>query len=290
MDNQITMSYRDATGFIAHNMTNDYMFRYILQRNEKVLRGLISSLLHLDPKNIKKLTIRNPINLAEDITGKDFIMDIEVMMNDDSLINLEMQVTNKHNWAERSLSYLCRTFDQLYESQDYSEAFPVHHIGFLDFTLFPKYPEFYATYQMLNIKNYHLYSSKFSLSVVNLTKTELSTDEDRSHGIDYWARLFKANTWEEIKMLAENNEYLESAANSLYEANADRMVRERCRARREAERYERTLERDNKLLREKTIALEELNSNLEKRNSSLEERNSSLEERIKQLEAELFKK
>ena len=133
---------------------------------------------------------------------------------------------------------------------------------------------------MLNIKNHHLYSSKFSLSVINLTKTELATDEDRSFGVDYWARLFKANTWVEIKMLAENNEYLESAANSLYEANADRMVRERCRARREAERYERTLERDNKLLRE-------ANASLEERNSNLEERNSSLEERIKELENKL---
>ena len=45
-------------------------------------------------------------------------------------------------------------------------------------------------------------------------------------------------------MLAQDNEYLDAAANSLYEANADRMVRERCRARKEAERYERTLERD----------------------------------------------
>ena len=152
------------------------------------------------------------------------------------------------------------------------KTFPVHHIGFLDFTLFPEYPEFFSTYQTLNIKNHHLYSSKFSLSVINLTKTELATDEDRSFGVDYWARLFKANTWEEIKMLAENNEYLESAANSLYEAYADRMVRERCRACREAERYERTLERDNKLLREANASLEERNSNLKERNSSLEER------------------
>ena len=38
MENQIATSYRDATGVIAHNMTNDYMFRYILQKNEKVLR------------------------------------------------------------------------------------------------------------------------------------------------------------------------------------------------------------------------------------------------------------
>ncbi len=222
------------------------------------------------------MTIRNPINLSEDILGKDFIMDIEILMNDSTLINLEMQVNNRHNWSERSLSYLCRTFDQLYEGQDYNEALPVHHIGFLDFTLFPNYPEFYATYQMLNVKNHHLYSSKFSISVIDLTQIELATTDDKAYGIDYWARLFKAKTWEELKMLAKDNEYLESAANSLFEANADRMVQERCRARREAERRERTLERDIQVLKEK--------------NSSLEERNSNLEERIKKLEAELAKR
>ena len=207
-------------------------------------------------------------------------MDIKVLMNDNSLINLEMQVNNEHNWKERSLSYLCRTFDHLYRGQDYEEALPVYHIGFLDFSLFPDYPEFYATYQLLNIKNHTLYSSKFSLSVVNLNQTELATDEDRAFSIDYWARLFKVGTWEELKMLAKDNEYLDAAANSLYEANADWMVRERCIARKLAERRERTLERDIKLLKEE-------NFNLEERNSSLEERNSSLEERIKELERKL---
>ncbi len=277
MQNLIKKSYLTATGVISHNMTNDYMFRYILQKNEKVLKGLISSLLHIAPYTIKKIIIQNPINLSEDISGKDFIMDIEVIFNDDHLINLEMQVNNEHNWSERSLSYLCRTFDQLYQGQDYEEALPVHHIGFLDFTLFPEYPEFYATYQMLNIKNHHLYSSKFSLSVIDLNKTNLATEEDKAYGIDYWARLFKAKTWEELKMLAKDNEYLEAAANSLYEANEERMVRERCIARKLAERRERTLERDIKILKENI-------SNLEERNSSLEERNSSLEGRIKELE------
>ena len=60
-------------------------------------------------------------------------------------------------------------------------------------------------------------------------------------------------------MLAKDNEYLESAANSLFEANADRIVQERCRARREAERRERTLERDIKLLKDENTTLKEKN-------------------------------
>ena len=109
--------------------------------------------------------------------------------------------------------------------------------------------------------------------MVDLNQTELATEEDKIYGINYWAYLFKSKTWEELKMLAKDNEYLDAAANSLYEANADWEVRERCIARKLAERRERTLERDIKLLKEQ--------------NSSLEERNSNLEERIKELERKL---
>ena len=70
-------------------------------------------------------------------------------------------------------------------------------------------------------------------------------------------------------MLAKDNEYLDAAANSLFEANSDWMVRERCIARQLAERRERTLARDIQLLQEK---------------------NSSLEARIRELEAQLSKK
>lgn len=155
MQNTHVASFMEAKGVIEYNMTNNYMFRYILQQNKKVLTGLICSLLHLKPEQIISIEITNPIDLAGDITGKEFILDINVMLNDDTLINLEMQVANEHNWPERSLMYLCRSFDQLYRGQEYEEALPVHHIGFLDFTLFPEYPEFYATYRLLNVKNHH---------------------------------------------------------------------------------------------------------------------------------------
>jgi predicted transposase/invertase (TIGR01784 family) len=140
MDNRQIASYMEASGEVLYNMTNNYMFRYILQKNKKVLKGLICSLLHLRPEEIMKVEITNPINLSGDITGKEFILDIDVMLNDNTRINLEMQVANEYNWPERSLSYLCRSFDQLYRGQKYEEVLPVIHIGFLDFTLHPKAP------------------------------------------------------------------------------------------------------------------------------------------------------
>lgn len=57
------------------------------------------------------------------------------------------------------------------------------HIGFLDFTLFPEVPEFYATNLLMNIKNHHVFSSKFRLYVVDLSKIDLATEEDKYYEI-----------------------------------------------------------------------------------------------------------
>jgi predicted transposase/invertase (TIGR01784 family) len=226
-----------ATGTIDYGFTNDYMFRAIFQKNQKVLKSLICSLLHLENDDIKHIRITNPIELGQSIESKDFILDITVELNDDRLINLEMQVQNQYNWQERSLTYLCRTFDQLNQGQDYSEVKSAIHIGFVDFSPFPDFQEFYATYKLLNVKNQHLYTDKFTLCVVDLTHINLATEEDKKYRIDHWARLFKATTWEELKMAAKNNPELLEASEALYTLNADEMIRQQCQARADYNRH-----------------------------------------------------
>ena len=44
------MSLQDAHGELPYGMTNDYVFRAVLQSNNKVLRGLICSLLQCNPE------------------------------------------------------------------------------------------------------------------------------------------------------------------------------------------------------------------------------------------------
>lgn len=237
------LTYKNATGDIPYNMTNDYMFRVVLQKNEHVLKGLICSLLHLNHDDVQSTQITNPIELGEDIDDKTFVLDIDIILNNSSLINLEMQMTNEHNWADRSLSYLCRSFDQLYQGEAYSSAKPAIHIGFLNFHPFPDFPEFYATYKLTNQKNGMVYSDKFSLSVIDLKHIELSTDEDKESLVDAWARFFIATSWEEVIMIAEHSPHIEAAAQTLYEANADEATKRKCRARRDYYKQKNTTEK-----------------------------------------------
>ena len=248
MSSTIPCSFEDATGSIDYGFTNDYMFRALLQQNNHVLKCLICSLLHLKADDVISVEITNPLLPGDSIDMKEFILDIQVVLNNDTLINLEMQVVNEKNWPERSLSYLCRRFDQLSKSQDYTECKPAIHIGFLDYTLFTEYPEFYATYMMQNIKNHNLYSDKFILCVVDLTHIDLATEEDRAYGIEHWARLFKASTWEELKMIANNSQVLTEASKALYQLNADEIMRQRCRAREDYILHENAMKRQNQAL------------------------------------------
>lgn len=57
---------------------------------------------------------------------------------------------------------------------------------------------------MMNVKNHAIYSNNFILNVLDLTQIELATEEDKQFQIDYWAKLFKSNTWEELKAMQED--------------------------------------------------------------------------------------
>ena len=253
---------KNAVGQMPCSLKNDYMFRATLQTSNLALKGLTAALLHMPPEEVVSVEITNPVELGKSIEAKDFILDLRVLLNNETIVNMEMQVLNLGNWPERSLGYLCRSFDSLNRGQDYLEVRPVIQICFLDFTLFKDDPEFYSTYMFINVKKHTIYSDKLKLSVVDLTKIENATEEDRLYGIDRWARLFKATTWEEMKALAEQSDFLREASEAFYRLSAEEKIRLQCEAREEYYRQQRYVERRMKMLEEAeekiTIAEEKL--------------------------------
>lgn len=243
MKRYVNQEFFNAGGKVPYHLTNDYLFRAVLQENNTALRGLICSLLHLDEAEVCSVEIVNPIVLGESVKDKEFRLDINVVLNNSTLINLEMQIANRLNWRERSIMYLCRSFDQLNHGQDYSEAKPVIHIGFLDYTLFEKTPEFYASYKLINVNNNQKYSDSLTLHVVDLSQIKLATEEDKRYHLHEWAMLFKADTWEEIRMIASKDKYLEETAQTMFRMSADDLVRKRCRDREEYYQDLRSYER-----------------------------------------------
>lgn len=96
---------------------------------------------------------------------------------------------------------------------------------------------------------------KLKLYVVDLTCMNKATEEDKNRGIYDWARFFKATTWEEIKMLAEHNVFLEEAAETVYQLSAEEKIRMPCEAREDYYRQQRYIQHklDKEIVRLKEI-------------------------------------
>ncbi len=79
-------------------------------------------------------------------------------------------------------------------------------------------------------KDQHKYTDKFSLSVVNLNCIDLATEEDHASHLVEWAKMFKAKTWEELRMLAEKNPAIDEAVTKIYTLTQEDIIREQMEA------------------------------------------------------------
>ncbi|MCI5611283.1 MAG: Rpn family recombination-promoting nuclease/putative transposase [Roseburia sp.] len=286
---KFTPELQKATGEIEYNMTNDYMFRALFQKNNRALKGLLGSLLHMQPEEILSVEIMNPIVIGEAIQDKEFRLDIKAMLNNYQQINLEMQVVNHHDWPERSIGYLSRMYNNLQKGDQYIDTKPAIHIGILNFSPFEEQPIFYSRNLLMDVVQHRIYSSKFAVNVLDLSHIEMATQADKGWNLDFWARLFKAKTWEEMKMIAKDNEYFTEASNTLCDLYADFNVRERCRDREDYELEQKYLhdtiaQQSDKILQQENMLAQQAEE-LEQSRKDREELERKIEELTKALAA-----
>ena len=268
-------SNETLTGQLPYTLTNDFFFKAFLQKNETALRGLLSALLSLKLDEISSVTITNPIQEGETVDDKNIILDVKLILNDTHVINLEMQVSNLGNWPERSLTYLCRMFDQLKTGEDYINVKKTIHISIMDFTPndFPKV--LYSEYFLYNLQTGHKYSDKFAIYMLQLNQLGNPKDERDIPEIYYWAQLFKAKTWEEIQMLAEKNECIKQSIATLQEITADEKARMQMEAR---ERYRRDLAASVELGKQQSAeVIQRLQAESKQKDEKLEEAQLEIE-------------
>ena len=133
--------------------------------------------------------------------------------------------------------------------------------------------------------------------MLDLNHIELATEEDKAYGIDYWARLFKAKTWEDLKMIAKQNVALKQATETLYALNCDQTIRDMCRAREDAIRHENRMKRElaeaNAAIAEKDAAIAEKDSAIADKDAKLADAKAEIADKdaeIARLKAELAKR
>ena len=218
--------------------------------------------------------------LGSQMKQKDFILDVRVLINNSKTINLEMQVIDEHNWPERSLVYLCRIFDNINKDESYQNLKPAHHISIIGFDLSTNDSEFYATYQLLNVKNHKKYTDKFTLSVLSLSCIDKATVKDKASHLDEWAAMYRAKTWEDLRMLAQKNSDIDNAVTTMFSLSNESLIKEQIWTREEYYRLHRSIdsliEDQKKALADKDKALADQKKELAEKDKQIAELQAQL--------------
>ena len=110
---------------------------------------------------------------------------------------------------------------------------------------------------------------------MDLTRIDLATSEDQEYNIDKWARLFKAKTWEDIKMVAAKNRMIDDAATTIYQLTEDERIRQQCEAREDYLRRQRGIQ---EMLEEQRQQLTEKDKQLTEKDQQIAEMQKIIEE------------
>ena len=213
----------------------DFAFKEIMENNE-ARTGFLAAVLKVNPEDIKETRILNPHLRKIHEDDKLGILDVRVLMNNDTEIDTEIQLAEFAAWANRTLFYLSKMFtDQIEKGQDYSLLKKCVSISILDFVLFKdEETEFYSCFHIREDSRNFLYTDKMEFHVIELPKLPEKLKEDDN--LLLWAKFINAEQKEEFDMLAKKNSYINSAYQHLQVISQDKEKRLEYEAREKAVR------------------------------------------------------
>jgi len=211
----------------------DFAFKEIMS-DENARIGFLSAVLKIEPENIKKTQILNTFLRKEHEEDKQGILDVRVLLNDDTEIDIEIQLSKLSVWAERSLFYISKMYtEQIQEGQKYDALKKCVSISILDFTLFKDTKEYYSCFHIREDTRNAILTDKMEFHVIELTKLPEKLKEN-SDDLLLWAKFINAEQKEEFDMLAQENKYIASAYQKLQVISQDKQKRLEYEAREKA--------------------------------------------------------
>ena len=134
-------------------LTSDVVFKRVFSKeeNKDLLQSLLESILGT---KIKSIEIKNP-EMSPDLSDvKAGTLDLKVAVNEDTIIDVEMQVGNEGNIDDRETRYLvAMSNDQLKQGEQYTQVRKLITISILKFN-------FYKRNSFLNIAHMKFENSK----------------------------------------------------------------------------------------------------------------------------------
>ena len=211
----------------------DFAFKEIMT-DEKARIGFLSAVLKLKPEDIKETHILNPYLGKVHEEDKLGILDVHILMNNNTEIDTEIQLSEMRIWANRSLFYASKMYtDQIEQGQKYDVLIKCVSISILDFELFKDQEEFYSSFHIREDQRNFLFTDKMEFHVIELPKLPKERKEESSD-VELWAKFINSEREEEFDMLAKQNPYIESAYKKLQVISQDKEKRLEYEAREKA--------------------------------------------------------
>ena len=213
----------------------DFAFKEIMT-DEIARAGFLSAVLSLNPADIRETTILNTDLRKTHQDDKLGILDVRVRLNDDTEIDIEVQLSELTIWADRALFYLAKMYtEQISAGENYDVLKKCVSISILDFKLFADSEEFYSCFHIREDMRHTLYTDKMEFHVLELPKLPKELKEN-SNDLLLWAKFINAEKKEEFEMLSRENASISRAYEKLQVISQDRQKRMEYEAREKAVR------------------------------------------------------
>ncbi len=211
----------------------DFAFKEIMI-DEKARTGFLSSVLHINPEDVKETNILNSNLRKIHEDDKLGILDVRVLLNNDTEIDVEIQLSELSIWPDRSLFYASKMFtEQIMQGQKYDIFKKCVSISILDFKLFKNETDFYSCFHIKEDTRNFIYTDKMEFHVIELPKLPDELKENCS-SLELWAKFISAEAEEELDMIAKQDVYIQSAYDRLQIISQDKQKRLEYEAREKA--------------------------------------------------------
>ena len=203
--------------------TNDFIFKKIFgqTKNADLLKDLLESIL-TDIK-INKVQINKDVSLERKmITDKLGILDVVATLNDNTKVNIEVQVKDYYNTVERSLFYGTGVYhENLKSGEEYINAMQTISIWITDYNVFDEGPFHEKAMLKREFENRRL-TNKLQIHYIQLPKFKEKCKRISSK-LEEWLTFIQNENLEEIRM--SNNKYVKKAEEELEYLTGDEETR-----------------------------------------------------------------
>ncbi len=218
------------------NLTNDFVFKKVFGKkgNESILKDLLEAILKI---KIKKIELQTEVELERElIDDKTGVLDIEATIDDNTIIDIEMQMRNQYSMKERSLFYWAGLYyTALKKKGEYKENKRVITINIVNFDMFKEGPYHEKIELRREYKNI-LLTNKLEIHFIQLSKFLKEGQEEKDKKMWQWLTFICNKNRKEVERVMKENKEIEKANEELEYLTGDDAVRRIAFLREKAER------------------------------------------------------